>query len=136
MEFDDGELQTVKRWGKECEGWTCMAFLCQGDHKWIVCGTENGGASVWSAKTQEKAVAVEGVKSVRTVDISPDSIRFATGTGSPNNEASIWNILTGERLIGPLQHDSSVEGIKFSPNVTMVTASSRLTMRFPRIWPR
>ena len=64
----------------------------------------------------EKVIKVEGTSWVWAVDISPDSTRFATGTGWPDHKASIWNITTGERLVGPLKHDGIVNGIKFSPN--------------------
>jgi len=82
------------------------------DHKWIVCGAADG-ASVWGAEIQKKAIEVEGTTYVHTVDISPDSTRFATST---EYGASVWNILTGERLVGPLQHNGSVASVKFSPN--------------------
>ena len=87
------------------------------DGKWIVCGTREG-ASVWDAKTQEKAIEVEGTNDVNTVDISLESTRFATGAiGGDGIRASIWNIITGERLVGPLQlHDAYIDGIKFSPD--------------------
>jgi len=125
MHLFSGKKDGVRRWrvadgqevGEGMRGMDLNAISVSGDHKWIVCGT-NHGASVWGTQTQEKAaVEVEGMTFVSTVDISPDSIRFATGTGGPHKEASIWNILTGERLVGPLKHDSSgVAGIKFSPN--------------------
>ena len=86
------------------------------DGKWIVCGT-SPGASVWDAKMQEKAIEVEDTEYVGAVDISPESTRFATAAGgSSNYEARIWNIITGERLVGPLQHDGLIRGLKFSPN--------------------
>ena len=85
------------------------------DGKWIVCGTRQG-ASVWDAKTQEKSIEVED-HYVTAVDISPESTRFTTATGEGGgHKASIWNIITGERLVGPLQHDVYIAGIKFSPN--------------------
>ena len=83
------------------------------DHKWVVCGTMEG-ASVWDADLQEKVTEVEGTVYVDAVDISPDSTRFATGTG--DSKANIWSITNGDRLVGPLEHDSSVRGIKFSPD--------------------
>ena len=62
---------------------------------------------------------MEGTDYVCAVDISPESTRFATaavrGNGDDYN-ASIWNIITGERLVGPLQHDGYFAGIKFSRN--------------------
>ena len=82
------------------------------DGKWIVCGTTHG-ANVWDAELQRKFVEVEGRNSVWGVDVSPESTRFATAA---NWKASIWSITTGERLVGPLDHDSSVRGIKFSPD--------------------
>ena len=38
-------------------------------------------------------------------------------TGSYDKTARIWNITTGERsLVGPLEHDNVVVGVRFSPN--------------------
>jgi WD40 repeat protein len=94
------------------------------DGKWIVCGGVKG-ASVWDVKTQEKAFEVEGTVYVGAVDISPESTRFAAGTGGSDNKASIWNIITGERLVGPLQHDGYIAGIKFSPNGDHIATLAR-----------
>jgi len=79
--------------------------------------------SVWDMETQnlKKVIKVEGTAYVLTVDISPDSTRFATSTGY-DEKASIWNIFTGERLVGPLQHNGSVASIKFSPNGGYIAA--------------
>ena len=86
------------------------------DRNWIVCGTYDG-ASVWDGEMREKVMSVEGTDGVWAVDISPDSTKFATGTH--RQKLSIWNIKTGERLIGPLDHDNGsggVAAIRFSPN--------------------
>ncbi|KAF8558567.1 YVTN repeat-like/Quino protein amine dehydrogenase [Imleria badia] len=85
------------------------------DRKWIVCGTTEG-ASVWDAELQEKVVEVDPGMFISALDVSPDSTRFATGTWAGDKKASIWSITTGERLVGPLEHDGSVYGIKFSPD--------------------
>lgn len=69
---------------------------------------------MWDADLQEKVTEVEGTVYVDAVDISPDSTKFATGTG--DSKANIWSITNGDRLVGPLEHDSSVRGIKFSPD--------------------
>ena len=113
---DDG----IRRWrlsdGLEVGRQTEMqlhAIHVSKDHKWVVCGTSNG-ASVWDAEIDENVITVEGGNTVWAVDVSPDSTRFATGTGK--SEVSIWNITTGERLVGPLRHDEYVTGTKFSPN--------------------
>ncbi|KAF8558571.1 WD40 repeat-like protein [Imleria badia] len=115
--FYGGTRDGIRRWrvadgqevGKQM-GMDLNAISVSRDHKWIVCGTTEG-ASVWDAELQEKVVEVEGTAFVGAVDISPDSTRFATGTGT---RASIWSILTGERLVGPLEHGRDVKGIKFS----------------------
>ena len=90
------------------------------DGKWIVCGTTEG-TSVWDAEVQRKVFMVdvehdveETAPSVWAVDVSPESTRFATGTNG--RKASIWSIVTGERLVGPFEHDRDVMGIKFSPD--------------------
>ena len=85
------------------------------DGKWIVCGT-TAGTSVWDAELQRKVVEVEDTNYVRAIDVSPESTRFASGTGSIDRKASIWSITTGERLVGPLDHGRAVNGIKFSPD--------------------
>ena len=61
---------------------------------------------------QEKIIGLEGENTVNAVDVSPDSTRFATGT---DKVASVWNVTSGERLLGPLKHHMFVTGIRFSP---------------------
>lgn len=88
-------------------------------HRWVACGTYNGGASVWDMELQKKVIDVEGNNYVGAVDLSPDSTSLATGTGGGgnyDNAASIWSLASGKRLVGPLKHGNSVSGIKFSPN--------------------
>ena len=89
-----------------------VAISVSRDDKWIANGTASG-ASVWDAELREKVIDVKGTSWVYAVDVSPDSTRFATGS---DKDASIWNISSGERLVGPLEHDSNVRGIRFSPN--------------------
>ena len=97
-------------------GMNLRAITVSRDGKWIVCGTREGGANVWDAELHEKLTNVEGTKAVYGIDVSPDSTKFATGTGYPDYEASIWSIVNGKRLVGPLKHDHHVTGIRFSPN--------------------
>jgi WD40 repeat protein len=121
--FFGGTRDGIRRWrvadGQEVGKQTGMdlnAISVSNDGRWIVCGTTKG-ASVWEEELQRKVVEVEDTKDVWAVDISPESTRFATGTGMGNGrKASIWSITTGERLVGPLEHDSAVIGIKFSPD--------------------
>lgn len=112
----------VRRWrladgqgaGKQT-GVTIRSISVSKDNKWIVCGTMRG-ASVWDADVLEKVVEVEGTNAVAAVDMAPDSTRFATGIADSDATASIWSVVTGQRLVGPLQHDDDVIDIKFSPN--------------------
>ena len=90
------------------------ALALSGDRKWIISG-EFKLASVWNRTTWQKVLAVhEHTLEVETVDISPDSTKFATG--ARDKRAFIWDISTGRRLAGPLEHDDSVVTVKFSPD--------------------
>ncbi|KAG8216965.1 WD40-repeat-containing domain protein [Butyriboletus roseoflavus] len=100
---------------------TVVAVSVSRDHKWVACGTYQSGASVWDTELREKVIDVEGTKSVFAVDFSPDSTRFATGI---YKEASVWSISSGERLVGPVKHDGTVTGMKFSPNGEQIATTS------------
>ena len=106
------------------------AICVSRDHKWVVCGAFEG-ASVWDGEMHDKVMDVEGANGVWAVDVSPDSTRFATGTHL--HEASIWSITSGERLVGPLRHESSVIGIKFSPTGDHIATACYGGLGHPRI---
>ena len=98
------------------------AIAVSRDHKWVVWGTSDEGASVWDAKMEEKIITVEGTKQVSAVDVSPDSSRFATGTGA--GDVGIWRITSRKRrLVGPLKHDHLVTGVRFSPSGEHIATS-------------
>ena len=90
------------------------------DRKWLVCGLSNLSCSnvtvrVWDAKTHEKVLDITGhTNSVYSVDVSPDSTKFTTG--SADGHAFIWNITTGDKLVGPLEHEDWVVAVRFSTN--------------------
>ena len=121
MHLWGGSSNSIRRWqladgrvvGKKT-GMKVLAISVSKDGKCVVCGTREGGASVWDAELHKKVINVEGTNWTWAVDISPDSTRIATGTD--HREASIWNITSGERLVGPLIHARQVTGIRFSPN--------------------
>ena len=100
------------------------------DHKWIVIGSREG-ATVWDAKSHDRIH--RGPSSfVHTVDISLDSTEFATGTGSTGTDpqsVSVWDITTGERFVGPLNHDGYVVGVKFSPNGNRIATFTQKHIR-------
>ena len=103
---------------RSAESEDVYAIALSRDHKWIVSGSTEG-ATVWDAKSHDKVHhwQVDGAY-VHTVDISPDSTKFATGTSLGQKNArsvNVWDIITGERLVGPLGHDGSVVGVRFSP---------------------
>jgi WD40 repeat protein len=122
MHVYGGTTDWIRRWrvadGQEVgqqTGIDMNDISVSNDGKWIVCGTTEG-ASVWDAGLQRKAVEVEHTNFVGAVDVSPESTRFATGAGKHDRKATIWSITTGETLVGPLEHDSAVFGINFSPD--------------------
>jgi len=98
------------------------------DGNWIVCG---GGrvASVWNMKTRQGPVLTisDHSPNVNPVDISPDSSRFATG--ADDRRVFIWDIVTGKLLVGPLQHDDIVLGLRFSPDGDRIATGDRRSLR-------
>ena len=136
MHLLSGNEDGVRRWRltdrQEVGKQTAVAVSCisvSRDHKWVVCGSDEG-ASVWNERMDEKITEVEVTKAVVAVDASPDSTRFAVGITRPDNQASIWSMKTGRRLVGPLQHDDEVTGIKFSQDGELVaTACSEGSVR-------
>ena len=66
---------------------------------------------------------------VIAIDVSPDSTSFATGTEDSLSATSIWSISSGERLVGPLKHGSSVRGIRFSPNGEHIASMEEKSIR-------
>ena len=106
-----------------------FAVALSPDLKWLVCGLrplKRHGyvlVRVWDAKTHEKVLDITGhTSTVCSVDVSPDSTKFATG--SCDKHAFIWNITTGDKLVGPLQHEGWVMAVRFSPNGDRITTAS------------
>ncbi|KAF8546547.1 WD40 repeat-like protein [Imleria badia] len=128
LSLSDGNGVVARRWrvadGQEVatQSQIPMLDVFSRDGKWAVHRTWKG-ASVWDMETGQKTVEV--VARVRSVDIASDSARFATGTGATDSKVDIWNIITGERLVGPLQHDpEGIHEIKFSPNGEHIATAS------------
>ncbi|KAH0825664.1 hypothetical protein J3R83DRAFT_11721 [Lanmaoa asiatica] len=83
------------------------------DGQWIVSIMGNK-VVVRNTTTDEDLEAGEHTLGVHTIDVSPDSTRFASG--SEDKTVRIFSITTGQRLVGPLQHSNEVVGVKFSPS--------------------
>ncbi|KAF8434810.1 WD40-repeat-containing domain protein [Boletus edulis BED1] len=85
------------------------------DGKWVACGSVSCGVTVWDVESHEKVPIEfktnEGM--VFAIDVSPDGATIATG--SADLSVCVWSLSTGERLLGPLEHDNVVVGVKFSP---------------------
>ncbi|KAG6377288.1 WD40-repeat-containing domain protein [Boletus reticuloceps] len=104
------------------EGAEICAPALSPDCKWLVCGLRRLGSSdgrtrvrVWDAQTHEKVLDIHGhTNTVFSVDISPDSTKFATG--GLDKQAFIHCITTGENLVGPLKHGGTVVAVRFSPD--------------------
>ena len=131
MHVFGGTKNDIRRWrladgqevGKQTvTGKYANTIAVSRDHKWVVFGTWEG-AKVWDTELRKKVVEVEDTEDVRGVDVAPDSTRFSTGTFE--GKASIWNITTGERLVGPLDHDGPVSGIKFSVDGGCIATACR-----------
>ena len=94
---------------------TVYDIVVSRDGKWIVSGMGRGQVQVWSADDNEKVTEIRGGSWVNAVDVSPDSMKIASG--SEDRTASVWSLSTGQRLLGPWKHDDEVFGVKFSPPV-------------------
>ncbi|KAH0828151.1 WD40-repeat-containing domain protein [Lanmaoa asiatica] len=81
---------------------------------WIVSATESGRVTVWDAEThsQVNKFQVHADFAIETMDVSPDGTRIATG--SHDSTVCVWSLSTGERLLGPLHHGSTLAGVKYS----------------------
>ncbi|KAF8548008.1 YVTN repeat-like/Quino protein amine dehydrogenase, partial [Imleria badia] len=91
------------------------------DGKWVVSGTSSGLVTVWNAKSHEKASEFTGKERLWAVDVSPDGTKIATGS---DLTACVWS-LSGQRLLGPLEHNYLVAGVKFSPNGCLIATAAR-----------
>ena len=94
---------------------TIESAVVSNDGQWLVTGDDGRRGIVWDARTHEKAQeATEHTHFVYAVDISSDSMRFASG--SCDKTTRIFSIATGVRLIPPIQHARAVVGLRFSPS--------------------
>jgi WD40 repeat protein len=94
------------------------------DGKWIANGASWGRVKVWNASNHKMVVQFKGhsiSKRVCAIDISPHE-RIATG--STDKTVFVWALETGERLLGPLQHDNELAAVKFSPDGRLLATAT------------
>ena len=93
------------------------------DGKWIVSGTGDGRVTVWNAESRSKLTEFQAHREyVSAVDISPDATKIVTASG--DKTACVWSLSTGERLLGPLQHNHfRVVAAKFSPDGRLIATA-------------
>ena len=104
-------------------GSTVLNISVSWDGKWIVVGTGNGRVIVWEAEGREKVAEFQGHGGwVRAVDMSPDMTRVVSG--SDDKMVCIWSISSGQRLVGPLEHDYVLAAVKFSQNGDLIATAT------------
>ena len=99
------------------------------DGKWIVAGTRGGQVMVWDAESREKVIwpGLGHATWVGSVDISPDSTKFATG--SRDKTARLWSLspTVQSQQLRELEHNYEVHTVKFSPDGHLfATGSAKL----------
>ena len=99
------------------------AMTLSGDGNWIV-SSGLRVINVLNRRVPNTVLTINGHTDwVDTVHVSPDSTKFATG--SNDKRAFIWDISTGERLVGPLEHEDRVGAVRFSPNGELIVTGTQ-----------
>ncbi|KAG9309665.1 hypothetical protein JVU11DRAFT_10334 [Chiua virens] len=103
------------------------ATVVSADGKWIVTSGSGRSVVVWSALTHQQVLEVADhdthTSFVCAVDVSSDSRLFASG--SHDKTARIFDITSGARLITPLLHNTSVIGVRFSPDTNRIATATQ-----------
>ena len=97
------------------------------DGRWIAAGTLRGEVIVWDPETYEVVIALKEDGDINGVDFSPDSTRLVTA--SYNGRASVWDIATHQRVVGPLPHERAVRAAKFLPQGDRIATVTQESVR-------
>jgi WD40 repeat protein len=98
------------------------------DGRWIAAGTLRGEVIVWDPERSEIVFALEEDGDIHGVDFSPDSTRllFASRKGC---RATVWDVATRKRVVGPLPHEKAVRAAKFSPQGDRIATVTQESVR-------
>lgn len=103
----------------------CLAVSKDG--RWIAAGTASGEVFVWNAKTYEEVFLHEEDDNIYGVDFSPDSNRLVIA--SDNCTATVLDLITCGRVLGPLDHEDWVHTAKYSPQGDRIATATRDNVR-------
>lgn len=122
--IDDGqEIGTPVKTGGRVHG-----IETSKDGRWIVL-TEGQMVVVRDARTNIKVLEIgEHKGQVGAIDVSADSTKIASG--SDDDTAYVFSIITGKKLLGPLEHNANVIGVKFSPSGKQIATATPAFVRF------
>jgi len=120
--MEDGKLMATIR----AEHVQCVAFSKDG--KWIAAGTYDGDVMVFDARTHGRYDCTTWRTNdvIRGVDFSPNSTRLVV---FGDHTATVWEIATRERRVGPLRHDDYVFAAKYSPEGDRIATATRESVR-------
>ncbi|KAF8124581.1 hypothetical protein EV363DRAFT_707046 [Boletus edulis] len=97
------------------------------DGRWIVLAEERM-VVVRDSRTSAKVLEMGQHKGqVGAIDVSADSTKIASG--SEDGATYVFSITTGKKLLGPLEHNADVIGVKFSPNGERIATATPILVR-------
>ncbi|KAJ7208029.1 WD40 repeat-like protein [Mycena pura] len=114
--------------------YSVFAIAVSPDSKTIVGGLQNGTIGVWSSATaaliagplqysSARSMTSSLNPSIQCLGFSPNGRHIVSG--ARDGTVCIWNIQTGECLVGPLDnHMSGVESVTFSPSGSYIASCS------------
>jgi WD40 repeat protein/DNA-binding SARP family transcriptional activator len=113
------------------------------DGRLLATASEDGTVKVWETDTWQPQLVISAHESqanlaffpfpgVMDVAFSPDGQRLATG--GADGQASIWDAVTGERLLNLTDHTGWVNRIAFSPDGSLLATASATGDATVKIW--
>ena len=91
---------------------------------------EDSRIRYWDLDSGKLLQNIDAGEIVDPCDLSPDS-RWLAAAGVDGN-VTIWNIETGQKVLGPLHHERRIWRVRFSPNGRFLGSASE--DRTARIW--